>query len=79
MWDQNLDIVGKAVIGLQMISKAMGHHGRGMHPCWYLCKEETALVDVTLLEHLITTHHQELHLPTCMHVANLLAVQISYR
>ena len=61
LWDQTLDLGGKAVLGLQMISRVMSHHGRGMHPC-HLCKEETALGDVTLLEHIITTHYQELHL-----------------
>ena len=55
LWDQTLDLGGKAVLGLQMISRVMSHHGRGMHP-YHLCKEETALGDVTLLEHIITTH-----------------------
>ena len=61
--DQTLDLGGKAVLGLQMVSRVMSHHGRGMHLC-HLYKEETALGDVTytLLEHIITTHHQELHL-----------------
>ena len=61
LWDQTLDLGGKAVLGLQMISRAMSHHGRGIQPC-HLCKEETALRDVTLLEHIITAHYQELHL-----------------
>ena len=30
-WVQTLDLGGKSVLGLRMISRAMSHHGRGMH------------------------------------------------
>ena len=49
LWDQTLDLGGKAVLGLQMISRAMSHHGRGEHPC-HLCRDVTALEGFTLLE-----------------------------
>ena len=29
LWDATLDIGGKAVRGLQMLSRVMSHHGRG--------------------------------------------------
>ena len=29
LWDATLDIRGKAVRGLQMLSRVMSHHGRG--------------------------------------------------
>ena len=63
LWNQTLDLGGKAVLRLQMLSGVMSHHGSGMHPC-HLCKEETAPGDVTLLERIITPHHQELHVPS---------------
>lgn len=47
-------------MGLQMVSRAMSHHGRGGHP-WYLCDDPTLLKD-TVLDHIHTVHHQELHL-----------------
>ena len=38
----------KAVIGLQMFSRAMGHHGKGENPC-HLCNtsylQKTRLID----------------------------------
>ena len=33
LWDHALDLGWKAILGLQMISRAMSHHGRGDHPC----------------------------------------------
>ena len=30
LWDATLDIGGKAVRGLQMLSRVMSHHGRGI-------------------------------------------------
>ena len=29
LWDATLDVGGKAVRGLQMLSRVMSHHGRG--------------------------------------------------
>ena len=60
LWDYALDLGWKAVAGLQMVSRAMSHHGRGNHPC-HLCDDPTLLKD-TVLDHILTTHHQELHL-----------------
>ena len=61
LWDHTLDLGGKAVLGLQMISRAMSHHGRGKHPC-HLCEDHTLKED-SVLEHILASHHQELHLP----------------
>ena len=33
LWDATLDIEGKAVRGLQMLSRVMSHRGRGSRPC----------------------------------------------
>ena len=33
LWDATLDIRGKAVKGLQMLSRVMSHYGRGSRPC----------------------------------------------
>ncbi len=33
LWDAVLDFGGKAVRGLQNLSRAMSHHGRGSYPC----------------------------------------------
>ena len=61
LWDHTLDLGGKAVLGLQMLSRAMSHHGRGKHPC-HLCEAET-LTEDSVLEHVLASHHQELLLP----------------
>ena len=60
LWDHTLDLGGKAVLGLQIISRAMSHHGRGKHPC-HLCEDHTLKED-SVLEHILVSHHQELHL-----------------
>ena len=43
-----------------MVSRAMSHHGRGDHPC-HLCDDST-LLKYTVLDHILTVHHKELHL-----------------
>ena len=65
LWDHTLDLGWKAVQDLKMLSRAMSHHGKGERLC-HLCesdaenllKEETLL----LLDHILTSHHHELHL-----------------
>jgi len=37
LWDHFLDLGWKVVLGLQMLSRAMSHHGRGKQPC-QLCE-----------------------------------------
>lgn len=61
LWDHSLDLGWKAVLGLQMLSSAMSHHGRGKQLC-HLCEVETLKED-TVLEHVLANHHGELHLP----------------
>ena len=58
LWDHTLDLGWKA---LQMLSRAMSHHGRGKQAC-QLCEVET-LKEETVLEHVLARHHQKLHLP----------------
>ena len=60
LWDHALDLRWKDVVGLQMISRAMTHQGRGDHPC-HLYDDPTLLKD-TVLDHILAVHHQELHL-----------------
>ena len=60
LWDHGVDLGRKAVVGLQMVSTAMSHHRTGDHPC-HLCDDHTSLED-TVLDHILTAHHQELHL-----------------
>ena len=31
LWDMSINLGRKAVMGLQMLSRAMGHHGHGNH------------------------------------------------
>lgn len=40
--DHALDLGWKAVVGLQMVSRAMSHHRTGDHPC-HLCNDHTLL------------------------------------
>ena len=49
LWDHSLDLGWKAVLGLQMLSRAMSHHGRGKQAC-HLCVVKTLNED-TVLEH----------------------------
>ena len=49
------------MLGLQMLSRAMGHHGRGNHPC-HLCNNEDGPLQISLLDHILKTHWKELHL-----------------
>ena len=59
LWDGALNCGGKAVRGLQMLSRAMSHHGRGSRPC-QLC--DTAPLQSTVLDHILCHHGGELHL-----------------
>ena len=53
-------------MGLQMVSRAMGHHGRGNHPC-HLCNDEDGPLKISLL----TTSWKELHLGSEMDMERL--------
>ena len=59
LWDVALDLGEKSVRGLQCLSRAMSHHGRGNHPC-PLCN--AAPLSSTLLKHLLDCHRTELFL-----------------
>ena len=60
LWDAALDLGWKTVKGLQMVSRAMSHHGRGNHPC-YLC-DVAPLSEASVLEHILVNHSEQLHL-----------------
>ena len=51
----------KAVSGLQMLSRALGHRGEGQCPC-HLC-DAGPLKEIRLIDHILEKHWKELHLP----------------
>ena len=71
LWDMALDLGWKAVMGLQMLSRAMGHHGRGNHPC-HLCNDEDGPLQISLLDHILKAHWKELHLGSEMAMEKLM-------
>ena len=71
LWDMASDLGWKAVMGLQMLSRAMGHHGRGNHPC-HLCNDEDGLLQISLLDHILKAHWKELHLGSEMDTERLM-------
>ena len=73
LWDHALDLGWKAVLGLQMVSRAMSHHGRGDHPC-HMCEDKTPLKEDSVLDHILSVHHQELHLNTSLNGSELLGM-----
>ena len=46
LWDSTSDLGVKAVTGLQMLSRTMGHHGKGDNPC-HMCTNGGSLQGVT--------------------------------
>ena len=71
LWDMASDLGWKAVMGLQMLSRAMGHHGRGNHPC-HLCNDEDGPLQISLLDHILKAHWKELHLGSEMDTERLM-------
>ena len=65
------DLGWKAVMGLQMLSRAMGHHGQGNHPC-HLCNDEDGPLQISLLDHILKAHWKELHLGSEMDTERLM-------
>ena len=58
LWDHVLDLGWKAVLGLEMVSRAMSHHGREERPCVM----QPHLKEDSVLDHILNVHHQDLHL-----------------
>ena len=56
-WDTALDLGRKTVKGLQMVNRAVSHHGRGNHPC-----DVAPLSEAAVLEHILVAHSEQLHL-----------------
>ena len=59
LWDVALDLGVKSIRGLQCLSRAMCHHGRGDHPC---PRCNVAPLGSTLLQHLLDCHSTEFSL-----------------
>ena len=51
LWDMASDLGWKAVKGLQMLSRAMSHHGQGNYPC-HLCNDGP-LLEKSVLDHIL--------------------------
>ena len=60
LWNAVLDLEWKTVKGLQQLSRALCHHGRGNHPC-HLCNA-APLPELSMLDHILVSHWEELHL-----------------
>ena len=73
LWDNALDRGWKAVLGLKMLSRVMSHHGRGEHPC-QMCDAATPLQEVSVLDHILARHHQELHINSGLNSLKLLGL-----
>ena len=71
LWVMASDLGWKAVMGLQMLSRAMGHHSRGNHPC-HLCNDEDGPLQISLLDHILKAHWKELHLGSEMDTERLM-------
>ena len=56
------DFGWKAVMGLQMLSRSMGHNGRGNYPCHLCNDDEDGPLRISLLDHILKAHWKELHL-----------------
>ena len=59
LWDATLDLGVHHIRGLQALSRLMSHHGRGCWPC-PLCAVNP--VDGPILEHILSSHKDRLHL-----------------
>ncbi len=64
LWDSCLDLGGAYVSGLQRVSMASAHDGRGAHPC--PCCDITDLEKGEVLDHIVCHQGEEFHLePGC--------------
>ena len=71
LWDATLDIGGKAVRGLQMLSRVMSHHGRGSRPCPQC---DAAALQSSVLDRILEHHKAELFLEPELNVGQLLTL-----
>ena len=53
LWDMSTDLGQKAVMGLQMLSRVTGHHGRGNHPCHLCPSPMDGRLQTPLLNHIL--------------------------
>ena len=61
LWDLTSELCLKAVSYLQMLSRALGHHGEGHCPC-HLCNAGP-LQEIRLADHILEKYWKKLHLP----------------
>ena len=74
LWDMSTDQGWKAVMGLQMLSRALGHHGHGNHP-YHLCPSHmVGRLQTSLLNHILDAHWKELHMPSEINRDRLLEI-----
>ena len=59
LWDTALDLGQRHTRGLQVLSRLMSHHGRGLKPC--PMGSETNL-DTPILDHILCDHGDKLQL-----------------
>ena len=55
LWYTTLELGQKAVTGLQILSRAMSHHGQGKHPC-HLCMDNDLPIEKPVLDHVLEAH-----------------------
>ena len=77
LWDASMDLGVCHIRGLQFLSRAMSHHGRGCRPC-PLCN--VTPLDRPVLEHIMSAHQDALHLNynTEQMVERLAALNLSF-
>ena len=61
LWDAALEFGWKTVKGLQLLNRALSHHGKGNHHPCHLCNT-APLLEVSVLDHILVSHWDELHL-----------------
>ena len=59
LWDSALHLGSRHTIGLHNLSRLMGHHGRGLHPC-PLCDVQG--LPISIIDHTLSVHHSEIGL-----------------
>ena len=62
LWDACLSLGRQHTAGLQKLSRLMGHHGRGQHPCPLCDLEGPQLQAASVLEHMVDHHRREINL-----------------
>ena len=59
-WDAALHLGWKTVKGVQLLNRALNHHGRGSHRC-HLC-DAAPPPELLVLDHILVSYWEDLHL-----------------